>query len=133
MPSARGRRFSLATDNKEPVPTWVSPSGHGFACRSQMVEGSRRRANLLDFVIHTDFTRDSKGRRLVSPRPFSPTEGRVDQGQWWATVSSMSSSDLARELGITDRHARRIKSGKVTKDRLAKWAEERPTLAEANG
>jgi hypothetical protein len=31
----------------------------------------------------------------------------------------MSSLELARDLGITDRHARRIKSGNVTTERLA--------------
>lgn len=98
-----------------------------------MVEGERRRSNILDFLVPIMVTRDSKGRRLVEPRPYTPAQYGIDREQWLATVSTMSSQELARELGITDRHARRIKSGKVTKDRLTRWAEERPSLAKELG
>lgn len=76
------------------------------------LEGERRRSNILNFLVPIMVTRDSKGCRLIEPCPYTPTQHGIDREQWLATASTLSSQDLARELGITDRHPRRIKPGR---------------------
>ena len=50
--------------------------------------------------------------------PTGAPSPRVDEETWLTSIRELSSTDLAKRLGITDRQARRIKTGKVGAERL---------------
>ena len=82
------------------------------------MEESRIDAKSLNFSVNTDLSRDGQGRKTLQLDPGP----QVDEGAWLKSISEMSSSDLAKRLGITDRQARRIKTGKVGEARLREHA-----------
>ena len=83
-----------------------------------ILEESRVDAKSLNFSVNTDLSRDGQGRKTLQLDPGP----QVDEGAWLKSISEMSSSDLAKRLGITDRQARRIKTGKVGEARLREHA-----------
>ena len=83
-----------------------------------LVEESRIDEKSLNFSVNTDLSRDGQGRKTLQLDPGP----QVDEGAWLKSISEMSSSDLAKRLGITDRQARRIKTGKVGEARLREHA-----------
>jgi hypothetical protein len=46
----------------------------------------------------------------------------VDEAGWQASLSILSSLELAKRLGVTDRQVRRIKAGRVSAVRLREHA-----------
>ena len=83
-----------------------------------MVEESRIDAKSLNFSVNTDLSRDGQGRKTLQLDPGP----QVDEQAWLDSIREMSSTDLAKRLGITDRQARRIKTGKVGEARLREHA-----------
>ena len=78
------------------------------------MEGYGRLTNSLEFTINAEFERESTGKRIVTPVPWSVTHREVQVAAWRGRAGAMSSADLARLLGISERHARRIREGKVS-------------------
>ena len=83
-----------------------------------MVEESRIDAKGLNFSVNTDLSRDGQGRMTLQLDPGP----QVDEQAWLNSIRDLSSTDLAKRLGITDRQARRIKTGKVGEARLREHA-----------
>ena len=61
-------------------------------------------------------------RSIPSSASNSSRRLQVDEQAWLDSIREMSSTDLAKRLGITDRQARRIKTGKVGEARLREHA-----------
>ena len=68
--------------------------------------------------MNTDLSRDGQGRKTLQLDPGP----QVDEQAWLDSIRELSSTDLAKRLGITDRQARRIKTGKVGEARLREHA-----------
>ena len=92
------------------------------------MERIRSYSNIMDFFVQTRFTRDTQGRALVDVIADSPPQAKLCVDEWVVAAKDLSSIELASRLGITDRQARRIKSGDITTGRLIRWAEEIPEL-----
>ena len=83
-----------------------------------MVEESRIDAKSLNFSVNTDLSRDGQGRKTLQLDPGP----QVDEQAWLDSIRELSSTELAKRLGITDRQARRIKTGKVGAARIREHA-----------
>jgi hypothetical protein len=79
-----------------------------------MVEGYGSLTNSLKFTVNAEFERESTGKRTVTLVPWPANQRAAQVTAWLERAGGMSSADLAERLGISERHARRIKAGKVT-------------------
>jgi len=89
-----------------------------WANEDPMVEESRSDAKSHDFSVNTGLSRDGQGRKTLQLDPGP----QVVEELWLQSIRELSSSDLAKRLGITDRQARRIKTGRVGAARLREHA-----------
>ena len=63
------------------------------------LEGSRIDAKPLNFSVEQGLSRDGQGRKTLQLDPGP----QVDEQAWLDSIRDMSSTDLAKRLGITDR------------------------------
>ena len=82
------------------------------------MEGSGFDTKSLNFSFEADLGKDRQGRKALNLEPALA----VDEAAWLASLSELSSLELAKRLGITDRQVRRIRAGKVTVARLREHA-----------
>ncbi len=68
--------------------------------------------------VETPLERDSRGRLTVTPITTSAEALQAQAQAWKAEAEKITDSDLAKALGVSERHARRIKSGDVTPELL---------------
>jgi hypothetical protein len=92
--------------------------GSKIHAKSFRLEEPRIDVKSLNFSVNTDLSRDGQGRKTLQRKPGP----QVDERAWLNSIRDMSSTDLAKRLGITDRQARRIKTGKVGSARLREHA-----------
>jgi hypothetical protein len=83
-----------------------------------VVEGYGRLTNSLELTVNAEFERESTGKRTVTPVPWPANHRAAQVTAWLERARGMSGADLAERLGISERHGRRIKAGKVTVELL---------------
>jgi hypothetical protein len=86
--------------------------------RADLLDGSGFDTKSLNFSFETDLGKDRQGRKALNLEPASA----VDEAAWLASLSELSSLELAKRLGVTDRQVRRIRTGKVSTARLREHA-----------
>jgi hypothetical protein len=86
------------------------------------MEESRFDAKPLNFRVEQGLSRDGQGRKVVKVTPGSQSS----EVEWLAGIKSESNHEIAGRLGVTDRQVRRIKTGKVSADRLREHAKADP-------
>ena len=82
------------------------------------LEGSKIDAKPLNFCVQQGLSRDGQGHKQVKIAPGP----QVSEAAWMDLIREESNVEIARRLGITDRQARRIKTGKVGMARLREHA-----------
>ena len=77
-----------------------------------MVEVLARQFNTLDFQVMHRTTRSYTGRREVEI--VNGPQHRAGMDDWRQALQALTSEELAKCLGISERHSGRIKQGSIT-------------------
>jgi len=86
------------------------------------MEGCGRLTNSLELTINAEFEREFTGKRTVTPVQWSAAHRAAQIELWLVRAKGTPSAVLAQQLCISERQARRIKSEKVTSERISQFA-----------